>query len=595
MAEVLDQEKQAEQPASNAQAPAEQKPEQQAERKSGFSGSDTPAPKKRKKNKKKIVRRIVTLVILAALAVGGFFAWKQFGPKKDTGEGEVLTEVVSRGSITTIVEGSASAAPRNSKSVTLLAAGKVRDIFVAEGDFVTAGTPLFEIDSTELEDTVLKARERVRDQERIVSDRQKDLDKYLAEGVAGDAKAEFGGILLKVETLEVGENVEKKTKVAELADNNTMLLKLYFNYVYENEISVGQSATVSIPISMAQISGRVHEIRRVDYVTNEGGRMFEVVIAMDNPGTLTKDMEATATINGTNGTIYPYGPGKLDYLRTATIKTPLQGKLTWFDVHQYQRVEAGESIAHVERDRQEHEDKIRSLTRDIDDAKKTLEDLKKSLEKEEKNLESLSATAPIDGTVITLGIQIGEEAKAGTVAVSIADMTTMKIEAQIDEMYINFIEKGMPVDLKMGETELMGTVDSVSLSAKAENGVARFPVTILVDNEEGILKSNAYVDYSFTASQSEDCLLVPIQCVKTAQTIEGKNCKVLYVESDVPFENPVEFAPETIAPPEGFQPVYVEVGISDNRNVEIRSGVEEDTVVYAGVVENTNGGMGMLF
>ena len=32
--------------------------------------------------------------------------------------------------------------------------------------------------------------------------------------------------------------------------------------------------------------------------------------------------------------------------------------------------------------------------------------------------------------------------------------------------------------------------------------------------------------------------------------------------------------------PEGFWPVPVEIGISDNYNVEIRSGVEEGTVVF---------------
>ncbi len=587
MAEVLDQEKQAEQTASTEQTAT-------TEQKSAFSEAAA-APKKKKKNKKKTVRRIVALVIVAALLGGGFFAWKQFGPKKDNGEDEVLTEMVSRGSITTVVEGSGAAMPQNSKSVTLLAAGKVRDIYVSEGDFVTEGTPLFEIDSTEVEDSVLKARERVRDQERIISDRQKDLDKYLEEGVAGDARAEFGGILLTVEKQTVGEDISKKVKLAELADNSTMLLTLYFSYAYLDEIAVGQSATVSVPVTMAQLSGRVHAIHKVDYVTSEGGRMFEVVIAVDNPGTLTKDMGATATVSGKKGTVYPYAPGKLDYFRTAEIKTPLQGKLTWFDVRPYQRVEAGESIAHIQKDSEDHESKIRELTRNIDDAKKTMDDLKKSLEKEEKNLESLSALAPIDGTVLSLGIKVGEEAKAGTVAVNIADVTTMKIEAQIDEMYISFVKAGMPVDLKLGETEMVGTVDAVSLSAKSENGVARFPITILVDNEEGLLRSGAYIDYSFTASQSEDCLLVPIQCVKTAQTVDGKNCKVLYVQRSEPVENPVELAPETISPPEGFQPVYVEVGISDNRNVEIRSGVEEGEIVYAGVVETTSGGMGMMF
>ena len=47
--------------------------------------------------------------------------------------------------------------------------------------------------------------------------------------------------------------------------------------------------------------------------------------------------------------------------------------------------------------------------------------------------------------------------------------------------------------------------------------------------------------------------------------------------------------------PEGFWPVIVETGISDNYNVEILSGVEEFTTVYAGVMNNGGMGFGMYF
>ncbi len=578
MAEVLDQEnKAAEQ--GTAGTPA-------------FSET-TPAPKKKKKNRKKIIKRIIIIAILAALAGGGIYYWKNHRSSDNT-EAEVLTDMVSRGSITSVVEGSGAAVAKNSDSVTLLAEGKVREVFVSEGDFVTKGTPLFEIDSSELEDSVLSARQRVRDQERILTDRERDLKKYLDKGVAGDVKAEYDGILIDVkDSYKVGDEVTEKTVFATLADNTTMKLKLYYSYAYDGKIAVGQDATVYIPVTMAQLPGRVDEIHKVDYITPEGGRMFEIVVTVSNPGTLTKDMDATATVLVDGELVYPYAPGKLDYLRTAELKVPLDGKLTWIEANKWQKLATGDSIARIEKDLEDHEDRVRDLQKAVDDAQKSLEDSRKSLEKEEKNLRSLSAVAPIDGTVLSVGIKTGENAKAGTVAVNIADMTTMKIEAQIDEHYIQFVKAGMPVDLKLGETVLYGTVESVSLSAKSENGVARFPITILVDNEDGSLRSNAYVDYSFTASQSDDCLLVPIQCVKSAQTADGQNCKVLFVAEDSPTESTVELDTAMMQIPNGFRPVYVEVGISDNRHTEILSGVEEGTVVYAGVVQNDS--MGMMF
>ena len=47
--------------------------------------------------------------------------------------------------------------------------------------------------------------------------------------------------------------------------------------------------------------------------------------------------------------------------------------------------------------------------------------------------------------------------------------------------------------------------------------------------------------------------------------------------------------------PEGFYPAVVEIGISDNNSVEIKSGVEEGAIVYSGVMQNDGMGMGMYF
>lgn len=43
--------------------------------------------------------------------------------------------------------------------------------------------------------------------------------------------------------------------------------------------------------------------------------------------------------------------------------------------------------------------------------------------------------------------------------------------------------------------------------------MASFPATVVVDNPEGLLMTGTYIQYSFVASQSDNCLVVPIQAV----------------------------------------------------------------------------------
>lgn len=566
------------------------------EKQTGTFSETAPVMKKKKRNRKKLIRRIVSLVVVAALVAGGIFAWKTLRPGDD-GAAEVLTEMVNRGSITSVVRGSGAAVAKNSASITLLSDGQVQEVFVSEGDFVTADTPLFEIDSSGVEDEVRAARERVQDEEDALAKRQSELSKFLSKPVEGDARADYAGILMLDEgRLEVGDEVAEKSAIATLVDNTKLLLTLYFSYTYENEIYVGQSATVSVPATMSQLDGRVHEIHKVERISAEGSRLFEVVFVLDNPGTLGKDMDATATLTVGDETFYPYEPGKLDYFRTTEIKAPLSGKLTSINARSYQKVAAGESIAHIKADTEGYEDSIASYNERIDAAKESLKAAQEALAEKQEKLQKLHGVAPIDGTVLTVSIAAGEEAKAGTVAVSIADTSTMIVNAQIDEMNVSYARAGMAVDVQLWDTQLFGVIDSVSLTANSENGVARFPMVISVDNSEGKLMSGAYVDYSFTASQSEDCLVVPIQCVKSAQDMNGESVKVLFVQSDDAPDNAAELSMDVAEIPAGFWPVVVETGISDSYNVEILSGVDEGATVYAGVVDNGGmGGVGMYF
>ena len=109
--------------------------------------------------------------------------------------------------------------------------------------------------------------------------------------------------------------------------------------------------------------------------------------------------------------------------------------------------------------------------------------------------------------------------------------------------------------------------------------MATYPITISADNSEGTIQVNSYINYSLVASENDNCLVVPIQCVRTVTTEEGETLNVVFVAGDRP-DNAIEMPMVDEQIPDGFWAVPVEIGISDNYNVEIRSGVEEGTEVF---------------
>ncbi len=121
----------------------------------------------------------------------------------------------------------------------------------------------------------------------------------------------------------------------------------------------------------------------------------------------------------------------------------------------------------------------------------------------------------------------------------------------------------------------------MSLNSKAENGVASYPMVITVDNPDGTLMTGSYVTYTLIASENDNCLVVPIQCVKSVPWRTEPPADVVFVKSGSRPENAIDITtPVEGVPSSGFWPVPVETGISDDYNVEIKSGVEEGMEVF---------------
>lgn len=518
---------------------------------------------RRAKKRKKRIKLIITLVIVLAVVGGIVFGLFKLFHKKEVKQ-TVWSDVVTRGNIQSTVTGSGVTRAKDAATLTLTSGGKVEEVFVAAGDTVQKGDPLYTVDSTE-------AQKAVEDAQKTVDDYQKQINALNESYADLTLAAPFSGKLLDALSADVGDDMASGTKVGTLVDDKTMKLSLYFSYAYESNFTVGKAATISIPSTMNTLAGKVEKINKVHRVSAEGSELFEVVFSVVNPGTLTADMGATAYLSGADGeTVYPYEAGKLAYNRSVDLVTKAGGELSAVNLTDYADIAAGQVLVQMKPD--DNDNQLASLATSMKSAQDTLK-------KEQEALSNYNAVAPIAGTVIACNLTPGETAEAGRAAVTIADTSVMLIDAQIDEMDVSYLQVGMPCDITQegtdGSASFMGTIQSVSMEGKYENGVSYFPAVIQVDNPEGAILSGMYVDYSIMASQSDNCLTVPVQAVKYT---EAGTC--LFIKADSAPDNALDATTLGMEVPEGFYAVPVTVGLSDDTSAEITEGAEEGAEVF---------------
>ena len=555
MAEIMEEKKELTQ-AEAAVPAAEPAP---AAKKPGKSPAD-------KKKRRRLIRRIIALVVVIALIVGCVLFFK----KKGSASSEVGTADVSYGSINSVVDGSGLVKAKNSETISLTTAGTVMDVFVEEGQQVEQGDPLFTIDSPNAATEVQKARDAVEGYQKQINTLQKDI--------AGlNLSPSYAGKLMDVVTLNPGDEISKGTKVATLADDTRMRLEQYYSYAYAGELKAGQKVQVSIPALMTTVEGTVEAVHMVSRITPEGSKLFSAEIVIPNEGVLAKDMVATATATVNGETVYPYEAAKLEYYRVGDLNSTVSGTVISSSLVDYLSVKPGQVLVRIDGEDSETE---------IFTAQQNLEEAQKKLEAAQKNLDNCSAVAPISGQVIGLSVTQGQELQANSTLVTISDTSTVIISATVDERNISYIKTGMSVNLDQWGTSAFGTVETVSLSSTVNNGVASYPITISADNTEGTLQVNSYVNYEIQASQNDNCLMVPIQAVRTVGLDDGSSATVVYVQADSQPDNALELPYQDEEIPAGFYPVQVELGIQDTYNVEIKSGLNEGDTVYTQMVSD---------
>lgn len=195
------------------------------------------------------------------------------------------------------------------------------------------------------------------------------------------------------------------------------------------------------------------------------------------------------------------------------------------------------------------------------------------------NLGYSKITSPVDGTVISRAVDVGQTVAASfntpTLFEVAQDLTKMQIETSVSEADIGKIKVGQRAEYTLDgyqDKKFEGTVTQVRLASTTTNNVVTYTVIVSVDNSDGFAIPGMSANVSIITGEAKDVLVV-----------DNKAFKFSPEDNTQKFENQGVW----ILTSNGPKRFDVKVGLSDDNYTQITSDKikEKDKVIVGSITK----------
>lgn len=195
-----------------------------------------------------------------------------------------------------------------------------------------------------------------------------------------------------------------------------------------------------------------------------------------------------------------------------------------------------------------------------------------SLKQLEEQLSYTTITSPMDGTVLSRDVEVGDAVSSilvlgstATLVMTIGDTRQVYVQGKVDEADIGKVYMGQPARIKVEsfkEKTFLGKVTKIAPLGVEKDNVTTFEVRVSIDNPGGELKANMTANAEILLDEHKAVLTVPEQAVMFDK---DRNASV-----EVPDSKQKN----------GRRKVPVKVGLSNGTRTEVVSGLNlNDAVV----------------
>jgi HlyD family secretion protein len=195
-----------------------------------------------------------------------------------------------------------------------------------------------------------------------------------------------------------------------------------------------------------------------------------------------------------------------------------------------------------------------------------------SLKQLEEQLSYTTITSPMDGTILSRDVEIGDAVSSilvlgstATLVMTIGDTTQVYVQGKVDESDIGKVYLGQAARIKVEsfkDKTFQGKVTKIAPLGVEKDNVTTFEVRVSIDNPGGELKANMTANAEILLEEHKNVLTVPEQAVLYDK---DRNASV-----EVPDSNAKN----------GRRKVDIKAGISNGTKTEVLAGLKSgDTVI----------------
>jgi HlyD family secretion protein len=193
------------------------------------------------------------------------------------------------------------------------------------------------------------------------------------------------------------------------------------------------------------------------------------------------------------------------------------------------------------------------------------------------NLQGAVIVAPFDGVVSAVTGNVGEQIGA-TAFITLLDLSTLRIEASIDETDIGKLQAGQTVNVTLDslpDLRITGKVTAIAPNANLQSGVVTYVVYIVLNQADARLRAGMTSTANIVIEQRTNVLYVANRAIKNVRGVKTIQ----------------------VAQPDGtLVDKQITTGLSNDTNTEVVAGLTEgDMVAIATTATNQTVSTGALF
>ncbi len=490
-------------------------------------------------------RIVIILLIMAVVAVGGYFIWQQVQASQAEPQFEIVRQaLVERGDLAATVSAAGAIEPEAQVSLSFGTPGTVTAVNVVRGQPVTAGTVLATLNTAELELAVQQADDAVRIQELLL---EQALSQEPSPATLAAAQADVDAAQANL-SIAQANLAQAQASVSQAQAAKAQLL-------------AGPS-TAEIAGAQADIAAQQANVKALQdnydiRIIGEGiGGFIEENARLQLNAAQQALVAAQARLE-----VLEAGPRPADIQVTDAAIASAQAAVLAAEgsVQVAQANVARAEAAYARLLERPGDIDIAILQAQVDAARTTLAVA-------QLRLDQSRLIAPIDGVVASLLVQEGEQAILGAPAITLVDEGAYHLNVSVDEIDIDRIALDQTAEITLDalpDVVIAGTVADIAPTATSlTGGVVTYQVTInILEAGEIDLRPGMTANASIVVQELNDVLIAPNWAIRVNR------------DTGAAFVNRLIAAGV-------FEEVPITTGLRNEQFSEVVGGLEEgDTVV----------------